>query len=640
MMDNASDMNLLRQYVERSSDVAFSTLVSRHVNLVYSAALRNAGSTHAAEEITQAVFVILARKAHRISDKTILQGWLYQTTRLTAASFLKSEARRRRREQEAYMQSEMQHAGHEETWDQLAPFLEDAMGQLNEKERSAIVLRFFGDKKFAEVAEAFGISENAAKKQVARALEKLHLYFSRRGISSPTAILADVLSANGVQAAPPGLAQSATVIALGKGASAGSSGLALVKSALKYMAWTKFKTGILASVGIFIVASTATVTLLDVRPFGESSQTQKLADGSVLTLVSAAIEQDDKHILNVSGNLKVKLKLSGARAEDNLLISQDSFRYRPCRALISGKDGFQYENVLYPFSHVGDAYWGQINTCLFPRDSARLHIQIQQRDALDAPWKTIAEFTCRQRIGKDEPWQPERTPLTREVDGMQLTIGEVTLQTGPPTPQTPDQQWEKNWQSEGWNQTVTIPWQLTKDGLIVTNWRFDSIILRDSSGNESGVGWMDRNATNGWMITRTWQPADPRKVWKIEVKLGQDSGFEQGNILTIRIPVHRVAPFETNVAGFPFRIEFFRDKVLSTQLLLTNRTDLRLNFLHSEDQNGRDQSNRSLGRDQFEFQTLVDLQAGGELAETFAIGKSAAVEFKVKPSVIRDASDR
>ncbi len=125
MMDNASDMNLLRQYVERSSDVAFSTLVSRHVNLVYSAALRNAGSTHAAEEITQAVFVILARKAHRISDKTILQGWLYQTTRLTAASFLKSEARRRRREQEAYMQSEMQHAGHEETWDQLAPFLED-----------------------------------------------------------------------------------------------------------------------------------------------------------------------------------------------------------------------------------------------------------------------------------------------------------------------------------------------------------------------------------------------------------------------------------------------------------------------------------------------------------------------------------
>ncbi len=640
MMDNASDMNLLRQYVERSSDVAFGTLVSRHVNLVYSAALRNAGSTHAAEEITQAVFVILARKAHRISDKTILQGWLYQTTRLTAASFLKSEARRRRREQEAYMQSEMQHAGHEETWDQLAPFLEDAMGQLNEKERSAIVLRFFGDKKFAEVAEAFGISENAAKKQVARALEKLHLYFSRRGISSPTAILADVLSANGVQAAPPGLAQSATVIALGKGASAGGSGLALVKSALKYMAWTKFKTGILASVGIFIVASTATVTLLDVRPFGESSQTQKLADGSVLTLVSAAIEQDDKHILNVSGNLKVKLKLSGARAEDNLLISQDSLRYRPCRALISGKDGFQYENVLYPFSHVGDAYWGQINTCLFPRDSARLHIQIQQRDALDAPWKTIAEFTRRQRIGKDEPWQPERTPLTREVDGMQLTIGEVTLQTGPPTPQTPDQQWEKNWQSEGWNQTVTIPWQLTKDGLIVTNWRFDSIILRDSSGNESGVGWMDRNATNGWMITRTWQPADPRKVWKIEVKLGQDSGFEQENIFTIRIPVHRVAPFETNVAGFPFRIEFFRDKVLSTQLLLTNRTDLRLNFLHSEDQNGRDQSNRSLGRDQFEFQTLVDLQAGGELAETFAIGKSAAVEFKVKPSVIRGASDR
>src|SRR5579872_2043351 len=127
-MDTVSDMDLLRQYADGTSDAAFGTLVSRYVNLVYSAALRNTGSTDAAEEITQAVFVILARKAHQISDKTILQGWLYQTTRLTAASFLKSEARRRRREQEAYMQSETHNAGHEETWNQLAPLLEDAMG--------------------------------------------------------------------------------------------------------------------------------------------------------------------------------------------------------------------------------------------------------------------------------------------------------------------------------------------------------------------------------------------------------------------------------------------------------------------------------------------------------------------------------
>jgi RNA polymerase sigma factor (sigma-70 family) len=145
-MDDATDMDLLRQYADRNSETAFAALVSRHLNLVYSAALRKTGNPAAAEEITQAVFVILAQKAGHIPDETILPGWLYQTARLTAASFLKSEARRARREQEAYMQTELRATAPDETWEQLAPLLEDAMGQLGEKERAAVVLRFFGGK--------------------------------------------------------------------------------------------------------------------------------------------------------------------------------------------------------------------------------------------------------------------------------------------------------------------------------------------------------------------------------------------------------------------------------------------------------------------------------------------------------------
>ena len=118
------------------------------MNMVYSAALRKTGNAHAAEEITQAVFIILANKAGRLSQRTILSGWLYQATRLTAANFLRTEVRRVRREQEAYMQS-LANATEPELWPQMAPLLEDAMGQLGEKDRNAIALRFFRREKFS-----------------------------------------------------------------------------------------------------------------------------------------------------------------------------------------------------------------------------------------------------------------------------------------------------------------------------------------------------------------------------------------------------------------------------------------------------------------------------------------------------------
>jgi uncharacterized protein YecE (DUF72 family) len=102
-MQEMADMELLRRYVHRNSEAAFAALVARHVNMVYSAAWRKTGSAHAAEEIAQAVFVILAKKADKLRAGTVLSGWLYQIARLTSASFLRTEIRRVRREQEAYM---------------------------------------------------------------------------------------------------------------------------------------------------------------------------------------------------------------------------------------------------------------------------------------------------------------------------------------------------------------------------------------------------------------------------------------------------------------------------------------------------------------------------------------------------------
>ena len=249
-MHDATDMDLLRQYADGNSDDAFAVLVTRHVDLVFSAALRKTGNPHAAEEITQAVFIILAQKAGRIVDKTILPGWLYQTARLTASGFLRRETRRVRREQKAYMQTASHAVAPDETWEQLAPLLEDAMGQLGDKDRAALVLRFFGGKSFAEVAAAAGVSENAAKKRVIHALEKLHRYFSKRGVSSTTAIIADAISANSVQTAP---------VALAKAVAASGSTLTLIKGALKIMAWTKAKTAIVAGAAAVLTVGTITI---------------------------------------------------------------------------------------------------------------------------------------------------------------------------------------------------------------------------------------------------------------------------------------------------------------------------------------------------------------------------------------------
>jgi RNA polymerase sigma factor (sigma-70 family) len=260
-MHDATDMELLREYAQQNSESAFATLVSRHVNLVYSAALRKTGNPHAAEEITQAVFIILAQKAGRISKKTILPGWLYQTARLTAANYLKREMRRTRREQEAYMQTELHATVPDETWDQLAPLLEDAMGQLVEKDRAALVLRFFRDKSFAEVAAASGVSENAAKKRVNHALEKLHRYFYKRGVTSTAVVIAGAISGNSVQAAPISLASSVTAAAMTKGATLGGSTLALVRGTIKIMTWLQFKFAVGVGMAAVLAASVATVAI-------------------------------------------------------------------------------------------------------------------------------------------------------------------------------------------------------------------------------------------------------------------------------------------------------------------------------------------------------------------------------------------
>jgi RNA polymerase sigma factor (sigma-70 family) len=221
------DIALLRDYARQNSEAAFATLVTRHVNLVYSVALRSVRDSHLAEEITQAVFIILARKADKLPQHAVLAGWLCRTARYASANALTIQRRRQHREQEAFMQSQLDQSQNglsrrseaeaEETWNQIAPLLDGALEKLGQKDHDALVLRFFENKNFAEVGSALGASEDAAKMRVNRALEKLRKFFTKRGVSSTTANLAGAISANSVQAAPAGLAQKtiSTVVSMG-----------------------------------------------------------------------------------------------------------------------------------------------------------------------------------------------------------------------------------------------------------------------------------------------------------------------------------------------------------------------------------------------------------------------------------------
>lgn len=270
-MPEPDDHQLLGDFARAGSETAFATLVTRYVNLVYSTALRFTGNPHHAEEITQAVFVILARKAAGLSPRVVLSGWLYQATRLTAANFIKGEIRRQQREQEVYMQS-LSPESTDAAWNEMAPLLDEAMGQLGKTDRDAIVLRFFENKSAAEIGTALRMNEDTARRRVNRALDKLRKYLSRRGVASTTAIIAGAISANSVHAAPPGLGE-ATVATAAKGLTISATLTTLVKGTMKTMTWMKLKFAIGVAVTMILAAGVATVAVSQISNGSDSQMT-------------------------------------------------------------------------------------------------------------------------------------------------------------------------------------------------------------------------------------------------------------------------------------------------------------------------------------------------------------------------------
>jgi RNA polymerase sigma factor (sigma-70 family) len=258
-MQAMDDMALLRNYAAHNSEAAFATLVSRWISFVYSAALRQVRDPHLAEEVTQAVFIILAKKAGAIGDKTILSGWLFKTTRFAALAQTRAAARRRHHELEAQMHSEIRATPPDPLWDDISPLLDEALAQLSKTDRQALLLRFLENKSLAEVGTSLGTAEDTARMRINRALEKLRRFFMKRGVDSTPSLMAGLISTHAIHAAPAGLAATITAAAV-KGSAVAGSILTLVKGTLNIMAWIKTKTAIVIGVST-LLAGAAVLTL-------------------------------------------------------------------------------------------------------------------------------------------------------------------------------------------------------------------------------------------------------------------------------------------------------------------------------------------------------------------------------------------
>ena len=217
-----TDRELLRQYAESGSHAAFAELVALHTDFVHSIARRRVGGDpHLAADVTQAVFLVLARKAAKFGPEVVLSGWLFQTTRYAAAVALRAQARRRRHEQQAAasrLEASNPDAnsphGVDEMWKDVEPLLDDALEKLTAADRTVVLLRFYQKMSFREVGAMLNISDDTAQKRVTRALQKLKKLLDTRGATvGSTAVLAVALGENAVEAAPAGMAAaiSATV---------------------------------------------------------------------------------------------------------------------------------------------------------------------------------------------------------------------------------------------------------------------------------------------------------------------------------------------------------------------------------------------------------------------------------------------
>ncbi len=319
-----TDQQLLRDYAANRTDAAFAELVRRHVDLVYSVALRLVRDAHLAEDVAQSVFVALAQKAATLTERPVLAGWLHRTTQNLAANVVRAEVRRRAREQEAVAMNELLEP--DVIWENIAPQLDAALGELGEADRDALLLRYFQRQSARDMAQTLGVSEGAAQKRVNRAVDRLRENIAQRGLTVGAGGLGVVLTVNAVHAAPIGLALTISTTAMLAGAAVQTSTLI---AATKTIVMTTFQkilitATVVALAGAGIYASHRALQLRDKNQIlqqqltplaGQIQQLERERDAATNQLAGL---QDE--ISKFKNNHRELLKLRG----ESVRLHQDS----------------------------------------------------------------------------------------------------------------------------------------------------------------------------------------------------------------------------------------------------------------------------------------------------------------------------
>jgi RNA polymerase sigma factor (sigma-70 family) len=336
------DRQLLRQYAQDGSEAAFSELVARYVNLVYSAALRRtAGDFARAQDVAQLVFTDLALKACTLSPGIVLAGWLHRATRFAAGQLLRGEHRRQAREQEALAMNALA-SDPAPDWDQIRPLLDAALDQLDQADRDALLLRYFEQCSLAEVGHRLGSNEEAARKRVSRALDKVRAYLTRRGVTTTAAALTAVISVNAVQVAPAGLAAALTGASL---ASAAVGAGTLLKMAIM----TKLK---LSLIGAAVVATVATPLVIHLQTKVKSLTGQ---NGSAQQLI-AQLKNENGQLSNLVAQARNSQTLSRDQLNELMRLRNDVARLRDTAQSRANSPSAAVEKTTRPPNSTGGGY--------------------------------------------------------------------------------------------------------------------------------------------------------------------------------------------------------------------------------------------------------------------------------------------
>jgi RNA polymerase sigma factor (sigma-70 family) len=266
-IDRMNDLELLRQYSQQGSQAAFAIVVGRHVDLVHSVARRHVQSAAVAEEITQTVFLDLARSAGSLRPDSHVAAWLHTVARRTSIDAVRREVRRQEREQSAVETAALM-SGPEPEWGSVAPLLDEAIAALGDDDRTAVLLRFFERKTFRDIGDALGSSEEAARKRVERGVDRLRSLLADRGVTATAAGLTAGIAANAVQAAPVALAGEISALAT-------FSAPAALQTALLQSSHTLAMTTLQKTTFVLVIAAAVTGGLLQHRVI--ETQDQRIA---------------------------------------------------------------------------------------------------------------------------------------------------------------------------------------------------------------------------------------------------------------------------------------------------------------------------------------------------------------------------